>query len=138
MIEELVADDALEAAALWELVGLTRPWNDPVADFTRAMEGATSSVLGLRQDNELVGTVMVGSDGHRGWVYYVAVRPTLQGNGLGARLMAFAEAWFRERGIEKVQLMVRHSNERALGFYRHLEYEDAEVSVLKKWVSPAS
>jgi ribosomal protein S18 acetylase RimI-like enzyme len=135
MIEELLPNDAAAAAALWESVGLTRPWNDPVQDFTRALAGATSTVLGHRHDNELVGTVMVGSDGHRGWVYYLAVSPAHQGSGLGARLMASAETWLRERGDEKVQLMVRHTNEKALGFYEHLHYEDAEVSVLAKWIS---
>lgn len=136
MVEELVASDASAAAALWESVGLTRPWNDPVADFVRAIQGATSSVLGLRQDNELVGTVMVGSDGHRGWVYYLAVSPALQGSGLGTQLMTSAEAWLRERGTEKIQLMVRHTNEKVLAFYEHLNYEDAEVSVLAKWIAP--
>lgn len=135
MIEELVTSDAVAAAALWESVGLTRPWNDPVEDFTRALHGATSTVLGLRQDNELLGTVMVGSDGHRGWVYYLAVSPAHQGSGLGALLMASAESWLRERGGEKIQLMVRHTNEKALGFYEHLHYEDAEVRVLAKWIS---
>ena len=136
MIEELTASDALAAAALWTSVGLIRPWNDPVADFTHAIQGATSTVLGLREDNELVGTVMVGSDGHRGWVYYLAVRSALQGSGLGALLMTSAEVWLRERGVEKVQLMVRHTSEEVLGFYEHLDYEIAEVSVLAKWISP--
>ncbi|HEY5267498.1 MAG TPA: GNAT family acetyltransferase [Acidimicrobiales bacterium] len=138
MIEELLASDALAAAALWESVGLTRPWNDPVADFIRAIEGATSTVLGHREDNVLVGTVMVGSDGHRGWVYYLAVSPTHQGSGLGTLLMTSAEAWLRERGTGKIQLMVRHSNEKVLAFYEHLDYENSEVSVLAKWISPSA
>jgi ribosomal protein S18 acetylase RimI-like enzyme len=136
MIEVLVADDATSAAALWESVGLTRPWNDPLADFVRALSGATSTVLGLRDDGELVGTVMVGNDGHRGWVYYLAVRPALQGRGLGARLMRSAEEWLRERGVVKVQLMVRQTNVEVSAFYEHLGYENSDVSVLAKWLAP--
>jgi ribosomal protein S18 acetylase RimI-like enzyme len=138
MIEELAASDAPQAVAIWESVRLTRPWNDSFADFTRAIEGATSTVLGLRLGEELVGTVMVGSDGHRGWVYYLAVVPAHQGSGLGARLMASAEAWLRERGAVKVQLMVRDTNAEVMKFYAHLGYDDGEVSVLAKWISPPS
>lgn len=135
MIEVLVEDDAVAAAALWESVGLTRPWNDPLTDFARALRGAASTVLGLRHDGELVGTVMVGDDGHRGWVYYLAVSPAHQGRGLGARLMTSAEGWLKERGVVKVQLMVRETNQEVMAFYDHLGYEVSEVSVLAKWLS---
>lgn len=69
VIEELTSNDAADAIALWEEVGLTRPWNEPDADFAQAVQGSTSTVLGVRQENQLVGTAMVGYDGHRGWVY---------------------------------------------------------------------
>jgi hypothetical protein len=72
-IEGLEPTDAADAAALWEATGLTTPWNDPLADFERALRGPTSAVLGMREDGRLVGTAMVGHDGHRGWVYYLAV-----------------------------------------------------------------
>jgi len=136
MIEVLVADDAQAAAALWASVGLTRPWNDPLADFARAVTGATSTVLGLRDDGELVGTVMVGNDGHRGWAYYLAVSPALRGRGLGALLMRSGEEWLKERGVVKIQLMVRQTKGEVHAFYEHLGYEISEVSVLAKWLLP--
>src|SRR5262249_54570623 len=77
-VEVLTNDDRVAAAELWAAVELTRPWNDPLVDFDRAIEGPTSTVLGLRDDGNIVGTVMVGHDGHRGWIYYLAVSPDRQ------------------------------------------------------------
>lgn len=99
------------------------------------MEGPSSTVLGGFDGEHLVGTVMVGHDGHRGWVYYLAVGTTQRGNGLGRQLMASAEHWLREQGAVKVQLMIRSTNEAVLGFYQHLGYEDAEVQVRSKWLT---
>jgi ribosomal protein S18 acetylase RimI-like enzyme len=133
-VEELQAADARAAAALWHTVGLTTPWNDPVADFERAMNGSTSTVLGLREDGAIVGTAMIGHDGHRGWVYYLAVDPGQQGRGLGAELMQAAEEWLAAAGAVKVQLMVRETNQAVIGFYEHLGYGDSEVRVLSRWM----
>ena len=79
-----------------------------------------------------MGTVMVGHDGHRGWVYYLAVDESQRGTGLGKRMMAAAENWLRINGAVKVQLMVRSGNDLVLGFYEHLGYEDANVQVHSK------
>ena len=134
IVEGLTSGDRENAAALWALVGLTRPWNDPLEDFDRALSGATSTVLGLHDQSSLIGTAMVGHDGHRGWVYYLAVDPQRQGRGLGALLMAAAEEWLRDNGAVKIQVMVRHSNERVVSFYESRGYEDADVSVLARWL----
>lgn len=121
------------AIALWHETGLTRPWNDPAADLHRALEGSNSTVLASVDDHEnLVGTAMVGHDGHRGWVYYLAVAPALQGSGLGRQLMAECEAWIGAQQIPKIQLMVRSGNAAAIGFYQKLGYTDAGVAVLGK------
>jgi ribosomal protein S18 acetylase RimI-like enzyme len=133
-VEELSETDRAKAVQLWMATGLTRPWNDPAADFDRALEGRTSTVLGVRDEDELVATAMVGHDGHRGWVYYVAVEPGRQRQGIGAALMHAAEEWLRSDGAVKIQLMVRHSNEGAADFYEALGYHDAEVRVLAHWL----
>jgi ribosomal protein S18 acetylase RimI-like enzyme len=91
-------------------------------------------VLGLRDDDELVGTVMVGFDGHRGWIYYLAVTPRRRGQGFGKVLMNAAESWLGAKGARKVQLMVRSDNEEALGFYQRIKYERAPVVVLSRWL----
>ena len=87
-------------------MNFTRPWNDPLDDLLRAMNGATSTVLGYSLDGDLVATAMVGHDGHRGWVYYLAVAPDRQESGLGRMMMDACERWLIERGAVKVQLMM--------------------------------
>lgn len=76
----------LEAAvSLWQQVGLTRPWNDPAADFRRAIASPSSAMLGGVEDHRLIATAMVGNDGHRGWVYYLAVHPDARGRDTARR-----------------------------------------------------
>ncbi len=131
-------DDQRDAAvALWHACGLTRPWNDPDADLARALAGPASTVLGALDGETLVGTAMVGHDGHRGWVYYVAVDPGRQRTGLGRQLMAAAEAWLDERGVPKVQLMVRAGNDAVVGFYEALGYTDQGVVTMGRFLDPA-
>lgn len=134
IVEELRTAHRAKTVALWTEVGLTRPWNDPLEDFDRALSGSTSTVLGLENADGLMGTAMVGHDGHRGWVYYLAVAPAHQGRGLGAQLMAAAERWLRDQGAVKVQVMVRHSNQPVVAFYEKIGYEDADIYVLARWL----
>lgn len=130
-IEPLGLADADEAVALWHATGLTRPWNDPEADFARAVSGPASAVLGLRDGNRrLVGTAMVGDDGHRGWVYYLAVAAEAQRTGAGRALMAACERWLADRGVPKIQFMVRTSNDGVLAFYAQLGYQQQDCIVL--------
>ena len=93
-------------------------------------------MLGLRKDGALAGTVMVGDDGHRGWVYYLAVAEGQRGAGLGRALMAAAEAWLAARGVPRLNLMVREGNAAVLGFYAALGYRTSGVAVLQKDLSP--
>ncbi|QWW19419.1 GNAT family acetyltransferase [Schaalia sp. 19OD2882] len=135
-IHPLAPQDALAAAALWEACGLTVPWNDPEADFLRACDGPSSQVLGIRDEggDKLVATVMVGHEGHRGWMYYVAVDPALQGRGIGRQLVAAAEKWLAQCGVPKAMLMVRATNAAAQGFYESLGYETSTVVVMQRWI----
>lgn len=116
-------DADIEAlAALWERAGLTRPWNDPHADIALARRGSHSTILVARDggrtgDEKILGSAMVGHDGHRGWVYYLAVEPDLQGRGLGRALLRAVEDWLRARAIPKLMLLVRPDNEKVRGFY---------------------
>jgi ribosomal protein S18 acetylase RimI-like enzyme len=137
LVRELNAADKKQAIALWREAGLTRSWNDPGRDFDRALDGATSAVLGGIDRDHLVGTVMVGHDGHRGWAYYLAASRASRRSGVGRRMMDEAERWLRARGAVKLNLMVRHSNSGVLEFYEQLGYVDAGVTVLARWLSDA-
>jgi hypothetical protein len=131
-----LSDDDREAAtALWETVGLVRPWNPPDADFDRAIAGPTSTIIGMFDGDALVASAMVGHDGHRGWVYYVAVAPEVRRQALGRQIMESAEDWLRDRGAVKVQLMVRATNSEVLEFYGRTGYSAEDVTVMSKWLA---
>jgi len=132
--EAATAADRETVVALWRDCGLTRPWNDPDADFALALDTPASTVLVTRDGETITGSVMVGFDGHRGWVYYLAVAPDVRRGGLGRALMAAAEAWLRERGAPKIQLMVRADNANALGFYAALGLEPQKVVTLGRFL----
>lgn len=127
-------DDAAAVTALWERCGLTRPWNDAGQDYARALAQDHSTVLLLENAGTLIGSVMVGDDGHRGWVYYLSVDPAHAQKGYGRLLMAAAESWLKERGCPKLNLMVRTDNAVAQGFYTALGYEHQEVTTFGKWL----
>lgn len=130
-----IADaDVADVVALWQACGLTRPWNDPAADIAMARKGANATVLVGRNDGAIVATVLVGHDGHRGWVYYLAVDPDRRHRGYGRRMMEAAEAWLRQRGIEKLQLLVRADNGQVKDFYQSLGYSEQQRVIFAKWL----
>jgi len=126
--------DVADVAALWRTCGLTRPWNDPAADIAFARKGSNATVLIGRDDSAIVATVLVGHDGHRGWVYYLAVDPDHRHKKYGRVMMDTAERWLRERGIEKLQLMVRPDNKNVKDFYQSLGYSQQERIIYAKWL----
>lgn len=130
---EVADGDVEQVVALWKACGLTRPWNDPHRDVADARRGPTSTVLVGVVGDRVLSTALAGHDGHRGWLYYVAVDPRQQGSGLGRDTVAAAEDWLRAAGARKVQLMVRATNAQVVGFYDRLGYADQETVVLGKW-----
>ena len=133
-ISPITDDDVAQVVALWQRCGLTRPWNDPAADIALARRGANSTILVGRADDRIVASALVGHDGHRGWVYYVAVDPDQQGKDFGRAIMAAAEDWLRAQGLEKVMLMVRADNGKVRAFYDRLGYETQERVIYAKWL----
>jgi ribosomal protein S18 acetylase RimI-like enzyme len=126
--------DVPEIIALWERCGSTRPWNDPAGDIALARRGDNSTVLIGRHDGVLVASVMVGHDGHRGWVYYVTVDPDRRFHGFGRTIMDAAEEWLRARGIAKLQLLVRKDNAKVHAFYQSIGYYNQETVTFAKWL----
>ena len=126
--------DIPEVIALWQRCGSTRPWNDPEADIALARRGANATVLLGRDNGALVASVLVGHDGHRGWVYYVTVDPEHRFKGHGRTIMSAAEDWLRARGILKLQLMVRKDNAKVHAFYRSIGYYNQETVTFAKWL----
>jgi len=133
-ITPIVDGDIPAVVTLWQRCGLTRPWNDPASDIAFARRGPNSAVLVGRHGGAIVATVMVGHDGHRGWFYYLAVDPDLQGRGFGRAMTQAAETWLVERSIAKAQLMVRTDNDRVRAFYEALGYGEQERILFAKWL----
>lgn len=116
--------------SLWEEAELLRPWNDARADIRRAITGPSSDLLLGMVDGQLVASVMVGHDGHRGWLYYLAVAQGARRRGFGRAMVQAGTSWLEQREVPKVQLMVRDGNEQARDFYRALGFERQRVEVL--------
>ena len=111
--------------ALWTEAGLTRPWNDPRRDIQRKLRVQPELFLVAAEPDgaSILGSVMAGDDGHRGWLYYLATAASHRGQGIARALVGEAERLLTALGCPKVQLMVREGNEEVLGLYDALGYE---------------
>jgi ribosomal protein S18 acetylase RimI-like enzyme len=133
-VSPITDPDVEPVITLWQRCGLTRPWNDPGSDIAFARRGDNATILVGRHEGKLIASAMVGHDGHRGWVYYVAVDPDVQGQDFGRAIMAAAEDWLRARDITKAMLMVRPDNKQVQAFYDRLGYETQERVIYAKWL----
>jgi len=139
MIRSAALADEQDVVGLWRACDLVVSYNDPAADFRFAKTGSCSDVLVAEDDaGRIVGSVMVGRDGHRGWLYYVASDPRSRGRGFGRRMVQAAEEWLRQRGVVKAQLLVRETNTKVVSFYERLGFETAPRVVTSKWLSEPS
>ncbi|WP_213815414.1 GNAT family acetyltransferase [Glaciihabitans sp. dw_435] len=127
--------DTEPVVQLWRDAGLVRAWNDPHKDIARKLTTQPELFLVGEDDGVVMASVMIGFDGHRGWVYYLAVASTHRGQGHGRTLMNRAEELLTERGCPKLSLMVRAGNESVLSFYASLGYtEDVVVNLGKRLI----
>ncbi len=130
--------DTEAVVALWHDAGLVVPWNDPHRDIERKLTVQPDLFLVGEAAGAVVATAMVGFDGHRGWVNYLAVDAAHRRGGLGARLMAEAERLLVDLGCPKLNLQVRSSNTGVIEWYRTLGYEpDNAVSLGKRLIPDA-
>lgn len=120
-------DDTDAVVALWRESGLLRPWNDPRADIARKLSVQPELFRVAIDEEQVVGSVMAGYDGHRGWLYYLATAQSHRGQGIARSLVQQVEAMLTELGCPKVQLMVRAGNDQVLDFYAPMGYELSDV-----------
>ena len=121
---------------LWQKCELTRPWNDPVKDIERKLADRNGAFWVVCQGSVMVASVMIGYDGHRGTINYLAIAPELQRSGIGAELMRRAEAFLIDIGCPKVSFCVRKDNHAVLAFYDRLGYAADDVHFLGKRLIP--
>lgn len=119
---DILDGDVERVVALWKDCGLTRDWNDSYKDIQFARTGEASTILVGEMHGKVVASVMVGHDGHRGVLYYLAVDPAFQKRGLGKATHAAAVDWLKQKGVWKINLMVRAENKAVSGFYEGLGY----------------
>ncbi len=122
LIRPFEQTDRAAVIDLWRRVGLTRPWNDPDRDIDRKVADSPWGLLVGLAEARLVAAAMIGYDGHRGSVNYLAVDPDHRGRGWGGALMDHAEALLRARGCPKVNLQVRGDNPEVIAFYERRGY----------------
>jgi ribosomal protein S18 acetylase RimI-like enzyme len=123
---------------LWQDCGLTRLWNDPRKDIARKLTTQPELFLVVAEENSaaVIATAMVGFDGHRGWISYLAVASDHRGKGHARALMAEAERLLIELGCPKLMLMVRAENTTVIDMYEHLGYALEPTRVLGKRLIP--
>lgn len=126
------AADTEAVIALWRACDLLRPWNDPRKDIARKLRVNPEWFLVGERDGRIVASVMIGYEGHRGWINYLAIEPGERRRGHGRELMAEAERILRDAGCVKINLQVRRGNEPVIAFYRQLGFGVDDVVSLGK------
>jgi len=121
--------------ALWREAELLKDYNDPKAEIARIQRHGNCLLYVGRVEERVVGTVLVGQDGYRGWIYKLAIAKDQRGRGHGRRLVQFAEAWLVARDMPKTNLMVRAENPGVIEFYKQLGYETASHAVMGRWLN---
>ena len=109
-IRLIKANEHQQLIDLWLKCGLTRSWNRPEKDIQRKLNFQPDLLLGAFQKSQLVGSIMAGYDGHRGWMNYLGVLPNFQRQGIGKKLVEAVEIGLRKLGCPKANLQLRYSN----------------------------
>jgi len=135
-IRPFEAADENAVVALWQQCGLTRPWNDSHKDIRRKLAVRPDLFLVAVADGAVVGTVMAGYEGHRGWINYLGVDPLCRRRGIGRALMDEAERLLRAAGCPKINLQVRSANAEAIEFYRQIGFALDDVVSMGKRLEP--
>src|SRR5437899_2027465 len=130
--------DIESVVKLWRDCNLTVSYNDPLADIALARKTPSATLLVGLKDDTLVATALAGSDGHRGWLYYVGVDPAHRGQGYAKAIIAAGEAWLAAQGVPKVQLMIRETNQMVRAVYETLGYEHTPRTVMARWLKDAA
>ncbi|MEJ2044455.1 MAG: GNAT family acetyltransferase [Reinekea sp.] len=120
---------------IWQACGLVTSWNDPEKDIARKVKVNPELFLVAERDGLVIGTIMGGYDGHRGWINYLAVTPDAQGHKIGEQLIKITEQKLLALGCPKVNLQIRSTNTQMIEYYRKLGYlEDHAVGMGKRLI----
>jgi len=135
-IRQFKDSDRSAVIELWQACDLTRPWNNPDQDISRKLAIQPELFFVGEISGKITASAMAGYDGHRGSVFYLAVLPEYQGRGFGKQLMQQIEVTLKAMGCPKLNIVVRSSNEKVLGFYKSLGYSTDDVVSTGKRLIP--
>ena len=117
------ADHRAQVVALWQSVfGYDKAHNKPTLTIDKKLETRDGLLFVALDSDSVVGTIMAGYDGHRGWIYSVAVAPSHRRQGVGSSLVIAAEKALSERGAVKINLQIMEGNESVAAFYSSLGF----------------
>jgi len=132
IIRPYAQTDENQVIALWRACALVAPQNDPRKDIARKLQVNPAWFLVGEEEGTIVGSVMVGYEGHRVWINYLAVEPSRRRLGQGRALMDAAEGILRSVGCPKINLQVRTANGPVIAFYEHLGFRADDCVSLGK------
>jgi ribosomal protein S18 acetylase RimI-like enzyme len=132
-IRPFVIEDTDAVLEVWSLAGMTTPERNPRADIQKKLRHSPESFFVGALEGKVVATVMVGYDGHRGWIYSLAVKPDLQRKGIGSQMMEHVENWLRQHGCPRAKLQIDEARSDVAGFYKKLGYEVQPLVSMAKW-----
>ncbi len=124
--------DEANVIGLWQDCGLIVPWNNPEADIARKVKDSPELFFVAESSDELISSCMAGFDGHRGWIYFLAVKKQYRQRGIATKMVNHAESALLAVGCPKLELMVRDSNDEVKSFYQKNAYQKEPVVVLSK------
>ena len=136
LIKSYRESDKQDIIQLWKECGLIVPWNNPQRDIERKVSTQPELFLVGSINDEIIATAMVGYDGHRGWVYYLAVLPKYQKYGFGKQMMNSAEGYLKKMGCPKINIMVRDTNLDVINFYESVGYKTEAITTFGKRLIP--
>ena len=126
-VRPFLDSDEPAVIALWEAAGLTRSWNDPRKDIERKRSVQREWFLVGTHDGVVMASIMIGYEGHRGWINYLSVDPAYRNQGHARALMREAERLLAAAGCPKINLQIRTSNASVIAFYKAIGYGQDDV-----------
>lgn len=138
IIRPYTKEDQDALLQLWRECRLLLPQNDPRRDIERKLKVNPEWFVVGTKNTETIASCMIGYDGHRGWINYLAVSPDHQRQGYARQLMGFAEKRLLAAGCPKINLQIRSSNQSAREFYEKLGYSTDPVISMGKRLIPDS
>ena len=117
---------------LWETCNLIVSWNDPEKDILRKLSVRDDLFILAEINKKIIATAMGGYDGHRGYIYYLAVLPEFQKKGVGSKILSVVEKKLLKIGCPKINLFVRNTNVQVKSFYKKNQYTFQESEIYGK------